>query len=314
MSIRFFISYLVFSSFLYSSSHFASTPPKNSALKIGLLFTGDSFPISYAGEKGYYKDAGVDVEIIDFLSAMERDQVLVAKGLDGANGDLIGASLMYHAHKATQVIALTLGDQNAVRRVALLSAKQNAKFPDDIIGQKVAVSFNTIIEYLTDRLLAKKGVNPSQIEKISIPNISLRLTLLREKKIEFAMLPEPLASMAMVDGSALVVDDEGDMYSHAVLVFRKQILNEKPNAVRAFMKAVQRAIAEINKDPEKFRPLIAARCRVPDAVKNKFFLYKYAEKKTPSQELYDDVQLWLTQNKKIPQKILLNALITKDYL
>ena len=282
-------------------------------LRIGLIYTGDSFPIYHGKVAKFYENQGVDVDIVNFMSAMERDSALQAGSIDGANGDLIGASLMYHSHKNIQVTGLTLGDQFNIRRVSLLVSDPNIKEPKDLKGREVAISPNTIIEYLLHRLLKKENISSADVKTSSVNNIPLRLTLLEQKKLTAALLPEPLASKAVVDGSKILIDDKNDFYSHAVVVFRKDALNKKGAEVKKFMEALAKTVDVINKNPESYRESIADRCRVPSAVKDSFFLYKYAYEKLPSLELFNDVQDWLIETKKLPSKIPYQGLINEQY-
>ena len=289
-------------------------PLLSSELKIGLLYTGDSYPIYHAKVKDYFKKHNVSVSIIDFMSAMERDHALQAGAIDGANGDLIGSSLMYNTHQNVQVVALTLGDMHNLRRVGILVSDPKVQSPKDLIGKSVAISPNTIIEYLLDRMLLKAGIEPEKVKTTSVANIPLRLQLLQQKQVTAAVLPEPLASKAVQDGSKILIEDKNSFYSHAVLVFSKHALKTKTAAIKNFMAGMSMSIKEINANPEAFRDEIAKRCKVPQDLKKSFFLYQYSDNKLPSQELFTDVQNWLTSKNKINNKIMYQGLIDERFV
>ena len=47
----------------------------------------------------------------------------------------------------------------------------NVKSPSGLAGVPIGISKNTIIEYVTDRLLSIKGIEPSQIKKKSVKSM-----------------------------------------------------------------------------------------------------------------------------------------------
>ena len=56
-----------------------------SKLTIGLMPDTDSIPFIIAAERGYFAEEGVEVELVPFKSAMERDAALQSGNLDGSN-------------------------------------------------------------------------------------------------------------------------------------------------------------------------------------------------------------------------------------
>ena len=62
---------------------------KLSKLTIGLMPDTDSIPFIIAAERGYFAEEGVEVELVPFKSAMERDAALQSGNLDGAVSDLL---------------------------------------------------------------------------------------------------------------------------------------------------------------------------------------------------------------------------------
>jgi NitT/TauT family transport system substrate-binding protein len=63
-------------------------------LKIGLLPNEEVLPFYVAIEEGLYQKHGVDVEVVHFQSAAERDAALQAGAVDGVEGDLLAVPLL----------------------------------------------------------------------------------------------------------------------------------------------------------------------------------------------------------------------------
>ena len=65
------------------SSSGSSGSGKMQKLSIGLMPDTDSLPFLIAEEKGYFADEGLDVDLKQFKSAMDRDSALQSGNLDG---------------------------------------------------------------------------------------------------------------------------------------------------------------------------------------------------------------------------------------
>ena len=61
----------------------------------------------------------------------------------------------------------------------------------------MAVSKNTIIEYVTDRITAGQNMPDGSLNKVVIPQIPTRLEMLQNGKLAAATLPEPMALLPL---------------------------------------------------------------------------------------------------------------------
>lgn len=287
-------------------------------LKIGLLYSGDSFAVAYAQDSKLFAEHNVPVEIIAFNSAFERDNALLAGQIDGANGDLVVAYLLRAREEKIRITALTLGDDPTLRLCALVVAdgsKYKSPFsPLDLKGKTIAISPNTSIEYLSDRILQKNGVEPSSLVYMHIQSIHMRMSLLQQKKLDATLLPEPLASMAVMQGGKILLDNRSLPYAHAVLMFRKEVIKNRTELVQRFHTAMWAGIRKINANPQAYREAIATRCKTPEAVKEPGFLYRFSEPQLPSLTLYEDVQSWLKEKNKVLAPVAYHDIMYAGFL
>jgi len=173
------------------------------SLAVGILSDLDSVPIVIADMRGFFKDAGIEVRLERFSSAMNRDAALHSGALDLAVSDLLAASFALDSGLGVRVTQAT---QGAYR---LMSAPgSRSKTISELKGKRIGISKNTIIEYALDRMLAAAGMRSGDIVKEVIPQMPLRLEALRAGKIDAAVLPEPLASAAALDGSLAIDSSE----------------------------------------------------------------------------------------------------------
>ena len=164
-------------------------------IAIGLMPDIDSVPIIIAEEKGYFAEEGLKVDIQKFKSAMDRDAALQSGNLDGAISDMLAVAFAKAGGFDVKVTSYTDGTYK------LIAGKGDGDVkPQDLAGKDVAVSKNTIIEYVTDRIMASQNMPENSINKVVIPQIPTRLEMLQSGKLAAATLPEPMGSIAIANG------------------------------------------------------------------------------------------------------------------
>jgi NitT/TauT family transport system substrate-binding protein len=179
--------------------------------------------------------------------------------------------------------------------------------PAKLANVPIAISVNTIIEYVTDRLLTASGLRPEEIAKRSVPVIPERYHLLMQGQLKAATLPDPLAKSALEAGALAVIDDSAySHYSVSVLSFRLQTLQERPDTVRRFLKGWDRAASKINKNPEAFRELLLQKIRVPKNIQQSYVIPPFPRNEVPNAEQWADVMGWMVE------KGLLEAVLPYD--
>lgn len=263
-------------------------------MKIGLLPIVDSLPFIVAADKGYFRDEGIDAEIINFDSALERDSTLLAKEIDGTLGDILAVASLNNSGAPTKIVSLGLGETGSEGRFAILAAPGSGiTKPEQLKNVPVAISTNSIIEYVTDNLLAGSGLKPEEIIKESIPKIPVRYDLLMKGQIKAACLPDPLAALAESKGAILVADDTSSNLSQTVIYFRDDYLDKNGQAVTKFLRAYARAAKEINENPAAYRSLLVERARVPQEALGVFKMDHYPMPVLPERAQVERVVRWM---------------------
>jgi len=67
---------------------------KENTLKVGILPNEEVLPLYVAEEEGFFEKHDVNIEIVNFQSAAERDAALQAGAVDGVEGDLLAVALI----------------------------------------------------------------------------------------------------------------------------------------------------------------------------------------------------------------------------
>ncbi len=289
------ISIFVISMMLGTGCSADKSDSANNKLKIGALPIEDILPILVAQRQGYFTDEGIEVELIPFQSAVESQSAIQSGQLDGMITDTIVAILLNNSGLDVKITSLTLGATPEEGRFAIVAAPDsNINSSVDLRGKTIGISNNSIIEYVTDSLLEEVGVDPSEVTKISVPKIPVRLEMLLNNQIDAITVPDPLVSFAEFRGSKIIIEDTVNQnLSQAVVIMTPKALEEKSDTLKLFYVAYTKAVKDINSNPAEFKDLLVENVNIPEPIADSYNIQKYPEPQLPQQEEIENVIKWL---------------------
>jgi NitT/TauT family transport system substrate-binding protein len=269
-----------------------------------------------AQAKGYFEKHGVAVSAVPVGSGLERDQLMQAGAIDGMLNEMATTANFNREQVQVKIILSARKAYPDYPLFRLLSAPGSGlTSPKDLRGIPIGVSKNTIIEYVTDRLLAAAGLAPDQITKKSVPVIPERYQLLLQGNLKAATLPDPLAKSALEAGAGSVIDDSAHpQYSVSVLSFSIQALNTKADAVRQFLKAWNQAVQDINANPESYRSLLLQKIRVPKNIQQTYRIPPFPHREVPGADQWADAMKWMVSKGLLKMPLPYKESITTQYL
>jgi NitT/TauT family transport system substrate-binding protein len=175
----------------------------------------------------------------------------------------------------------------------MASGKSGISDVNGLKGIEIGVSQGTIIDYVTNRLLEKAGFSRDDIKTISVPKIPDRMALLASGGLKAAVMPDPLAALAVQQGAKIILDDTSNPELGAsVISFRKEVIDAHPDSIKAFLAAIEEAVTLINADPAKYSSLLAEKKIVPQPLIGKYVTPKFPAKGIPSEAEWKDVLAW----------------------
>jgi NitT/TauT family transport system substrate-binding protein len=194
------------------------------------------------------------VQLVPVSSGPERDQLVAANQIDGMINEVLTTILNNRTNKNVVIVRFA---RAATADTALFSIVASAKSGitgvDQLKGVKIGISEGTVIAYLTDRMLQEEGFAPDDIVTVAVPKIPDRVTLLSNGELDAGTMPEPVASLLALQGAAIVLaDNKYPEYSHSTIAFRNAFVENNPDAVKAFLAAIEEAVETINADPTKW--------------------------------------------------------------
>ncbi len=264
--------------------------PQVKTLTIGIMPDVESIPFIIADKNGYFREEGVSVKIEPFKSAKDRDAALQSGQLDGVVSDMLAVVFANEGGISLKMVAKNDGN------IQLIAGKDSGITSiQDIKGKQVGLSTNTIMEYTTDRMLESAGIKPADIKKNAIPPLNTRLLMLQESKIDAAILPDPLAGLAVNKYGAKVLNSTDQMASKAgVIAFRATTLQDNPEQVKAIMRSYNRAVEYLQKEPmASYADFVIEKQSFPVEVKDILKLPAYTKAELPNEKTFNDVVIWL---------------------
>ncbi len=285
----------------------AVTHAGNDTIRFGILPALDTLPLQVAVKDGLFRQQGLDVELVPFSSALERDTAMQTGRLDGYFGDLVATYLLIN--------------QNIPMNIALVSWRTTPGFPmfgiarspaakedslADMKGKTFGLSKSTIMEFLADAISKKLALTPQYFKRTEIKKIPVRLQMLLTDMISAALLPEPLLSLAQSRGSSILATAEDLDMPLTVLCLHHKYFQNGAETYARFLTAYREAVRRLRTAPETYRTLMAQTCRIPKSLADNFPVYPY-----PMPSLPTDAELKVVQDWMIQKGLLKNAIPTE---
>ncbi len=281
-------------------------------IRIGTLPTEDALPLWVAQKQGLFEKAGLDVEIVTFQAAQERDAAFASGAVDAYMGDIIASAALEAGGSHVSLVTVMLGSTPAEGRFGIVAKPgSKARALADLAGVPIGTSSASIQEYVVDRLMTDAGVPVSDVKKEVVPKVPVRFELLMSGKLEAAALPEPLLTLAQKQGAVLIADDtQGANITQTVLGVSDGYfaLPSGMVTVRELLKVWDEAVELINADPDAWRSLLVEKARLPEPIKDTYGIARYPKAAAPTPEMVDPVLEWMRD------KALLTADVTYEDL
>lgn len=263
-------------------------------LKIAVLPIIDALPMYVAAQEGLFAKYGVNVEFVPVASAPERDQLLAAGQADGTINETLAVMNFNKETVQMQVVRYALRPVEGYGHFFILaSAQSGITDAQGLKGVEIGVSQGTVIEYVTERLLQAEGLTADEIKTIAVPKIPDRMALLASGELKAGVLPDPLASLAISQGAVKVLDDSmHPEYGFSVISFRKAVIDANPEAVRAFLAAIEEASDLIGQDAAKYTSLLSDKGLVPPPLLGTFEVPPFPDQGVPTEAEWNDALAW----------------------
>jgi NitT/TauT family transport system substrate-binding protein len=224
-------------------------------IRIGLDIWPAYSLLFLAEEKGFFKDEGIDVEIVEFLSPHDSRTALEEGNVDISLTTMVDAEILASHGVGVSipfVIDYSYGGDGIVARSDIGSLK-------DLKGKKVGVEISSLGLFTLTRALEKCGMRTDELQLVDISPPEAE-KMFSDGYLDAAVTWEPfLSRMTRGHGQLLFTSREIPWEIVDVICFRKDAIKKNPEIMPGVLRAWLRALSYWRKHPAE-SSLIMAEC------------------------------------------------------
>jgi NitT/TauT family transport system substrate-binding protein len=284
---------------------------EDEVLRIGVLPVIDTLPLYVAEEQGLFEQEGIDVQLVEFNSALERDAAFTAGAIDGYFGDLINTLVL---KKSLDVKVVTVDYHTLFDgRMFAILASPNSGISDitQLNGTSIATSVASISEYFMNEMLVANGVTEAvQIEQV--PAIPIRYSSLMSDQIRVSVLPEPFVTRAISEGAILLTDDRAINTTATVIALRGDLVSQDPQAAESFLRAYNASVAMVNEDPWRYNQTLEESIHFPAELEAIFDFPPLSSTALPTEGELQRVQEWMMEKGILTEQFTYDSVMATE--
>lgn len=227
----------------------------NLPMKISKNFWPGQYWLSIAGKKGWFKKAGLNVELIDakgdYFGSLQK---MIDGKLDGNNFALFD---MIKFNSQGKDLVMVLHTDNSFGGDAIV-AKSTIAGIRELKGKKVGVTQNTYLEYILDVVLDNYRIPLSDLTFVHMQGEKVAEAFIKGS-VDAIVTWEPHVSKAIKKGSGKKLFDTSEIpgISPAGFVFRRSFIEARPEDVQAFIQVWHKTTQFIKERPKEAFAIIA---------------------------------------------------------
>jgi NitT/TauT family transport system substrate-binding protein len=219
-------------------------------IRLGVLRLSSSAPVFIAQDKGYFRDAGLDVEL-KFFDAAQPVAVAVVSGDIDFGITSLTAGLYNLAGKGTlKVIGGMSHEKSGFPLIGYFATEKayagGLKTPRDLAGKRIAMTqVGSSFHYSLGLLADKYGFKLAEMKLLPMQSLSNVAAALKGETVDAALLPVSAARKLLDDGGIKQLGWVGDETPWQVgAVFAAPKTLEKKDLVTKLLAALERAERE----------------------------------------------------------------------
>jgi NitT/TauT family transport system substrate-binding protein len=240
----------IFLAILFAIASIGSACAEDTKVRVGVLRLSSSAPVFIAQDKGYFREAGLDVEL-KFFDAAQPIAVAVTSGDIDFGVTSLTAGLYNLAGKGTLKVIAGMSHEKAGFPLIGYFATEKAyaaglRTPRDLAGKRIAMTqVGSSFHYSLGLLADKHGFKLSEMKLLPMQSLSNVAAALKGETVDAALLPVSAARKLLDDGGIKLLGWVGDETPWQVgAVFASPKTLQKKELVEKVLAALERADRE----------------------------------------------------------------------
>lgn len=209
-------------------------------------------PLTIAEQRGYFKQAGLDVRIVDFAGGAKALQALIGGSADVVSGAYEHTIKMQSKQQFITAFILT----SQTPQIVIATSRKNLptyQQATDLKGKKIGISApGSSTQMVASYWLTTQGINAQEVTWIAVGTGSGAVEALRSGKIDAIAHTEPVISLLEKSQDIYILADTrtpsgtqalfGDTLAAGALYAKESFLKNHPATLRALTQAMLQSL------------------------------------------------------------------------
>ncbi len=205
-------------------------------------------PYGVAIDRGFFKQAGVDITgVISGEGGGSSVRAVIASEL--GYGETSPAGIIAAINEGQDIKIVDIGSRSMASNVIIVMPNSPIKTMKDLKGKKFAISNPKSLGEMTAVLAAEDaGINPNDIQRVALGNLSGALTALENNVVDATTIPGILFLMRGGESKYRVIVGPKDLplLPPAVGIATGDLIKKNPQKLRALLLARREAVKYID--------------------------------------------------------------------
>jgi NitT/TauT family transport system substrate-binding protein len=235
---------------LFTLAATASGGADETKIKLGVLRLSSSAPVFIAQDKGYFRDAGLEVDLKFFDAAQPIAVATTSGDIDFGVTSLTAGFYNLAGKGALKVIGGMSHEKPGFPLIGYFATARayasGLKMPRDLAGKRIAMTqVGSSFHYSLGLLAGKYGLTLAEMKLLPMQSLSNVTAALKGETVDAALLPASAARKLLDDGSIRLLGWVGEETPWQVgAVFAAPRTLENKALVTKFLAAIDRADRE----------------------------------------------------------------------
>ncbi len=225
-----------------------AAPAAAERVKVGALKLTSSAPLFVGVDKGFFREQGVDVELVFFQAAAPIATAVAAGQVDvGATGLTAALYNIVLGGERLWIVADKGREWPGYPLTAIVVQRElwdgGLRAVRDLRGRRIGVTqLGSTFHYHLGNVLEKEGLRLEDVKIVPLQAMSAALEALKGRQVDAVMLPQPFPGTAEAEGFGRILAWGGDLlpWQIAAVFYSRRFAADRERAA-AFMRGYVRA-------------------------------------------------------------------------
>jgi NitT/TauT family transport system substrate-binding protein len=232
-------------------------------ISIGFWPVASGLPLFVAVKKGYFADAGLDVEAVRFASPNQVAEALIAGRLQGTGNGVASGALGLAEITSPGLFKIFVSNPSNSKSILdqiIVARDSSINSTADLVGKKLATGPGAQNLAIAQGILEKVGVQNPQVVQLEIKQ---HVAAIESGQIDAAYTLEPTGTVGSLKGITRVL--ENGVVAKYILgsplapwfggsaALSTKFIEQYPAATKSYIDAYRRAVQDIRNNPDGTR-------------------------------------------------------------